>query len=161
GGVAYSRHVVNEGTIITDMNGDGFPDVVHNTDSLVYAYINDGNRNFTLQTWTGYALGSSPLSTANRLANATIAQSTFKTDPLIRWVAPFSGTVTINAQVDASAQDATISELYIANDPVRSVQVPGQTGGVWPLASGYRKTVNAGDKVYMRVRGLGNHPDKD
>ena len=69
--------------------------------SALTAYVNDGKRNFTQRQWTGYNLSSSSFSTANRMNEAGTAQ-TFATSPLIRWVAPFGGTVTVNAGASTS-----------------------------------------------------------
>src|SRR5262249_19698562 len=97
GGARYGRRMSNAFSLVPAMNGDGFPDLAYQSGSTVYAYINDGNRNFNQQQWAGYSLANAPFSTADRVTQANTAQAFFKTDPLLRWVAPFGGTVTVNA----------------------------------------------------------------
>jgi RHS repeat-associated protein len=148
-GASYSRHVSNESGLMSDINGDGFPDIVIDGGSGVVAYLNDGRGDLstTPQQWTGYSLANSPFSTANRLTDPTVAGSNFYTDPLIRWVAPFDGTVTINSQVEQGL-DPVRAELYVGTDPVRSLQTQP---GLQTVVSNYSRSVQAGDKIYMRV----------
>ncbi|HET6148600.1 MAG TPA: SpvB/TcaC N-terminal domain-containing protein [Polyangia bacterium] len=162
--LTYARHVSQDFGIITDMNGDGFPDLVSGGSGGIDAWLNDGKRNFTHQTWNGYSLANSPFSTANRLADASAGSAYFKTDPLIRWVAPFDGTVTVNSRAFKRYADGgdLRAELYIANDPVRSVTLVANNPGNTPdLASSVQKAVNGGDQIYMRVVPLGTPSPND
>ncbi len=158
GGVSYARHVQDDGSIVTDMNGDGFPDLAYANGGTINAYINDGNRNFTAKTWTGYDLSNSQFSTVNRM-DASITASNFRTDPLIRWVAPYDGdiTITIKAiayQLAATRPGASVAlELYLPNEAVRSVTVTLPDPFEKILAAGYVKTVKAGDKIFLRAVG--------
>src|SRR6185503_12074190 len=107
------------------------------------AYINDGNRNFTRKTWNNYDLSNSAFSTATRMTDVNIAAANFKTDPLIRWVAPYDGdiTITIKAiahQLAATRPGASVAlELYLPNEPVRSVTVTLPDPSEKILAAGY------------------------
>jgi RHS repeat-associated protein len=159
GGVSYARHVTDQDTVVTDMNGDGFPDVVHLSGGAFYAYLNDGNRNFNQTTWSNYSIADSPFSTAARVDQAAAGQAFFKTDPLMRWVAPFGGTVTVNATavgLGSTGDDLSV-ELYLPNDPtVRSATISAGDPNVYTLASNIVQTVNPGDLLYVRVKASGD-----
>jgi RHS repeat-associated protein len=157
-GLSYSRHVSNDRSIFTDINGDGFPDLAVEQGGTVLAYVNDGKRGFTQKPWTGYNLSNSPFSTASRVTNSTVTQAYFNTDPLVRWVAPFGGTVTINAsatKITSTGDDVRV-DFYVANDPVRSTTISAGDLSPHALASNLSHTINAGDRIYMRLAALGN-----
>jgi RHS repeat-associated protein len=157
-GLSYARHVQNEYKIVTDMNGDGFPDIAYQSGNSIYVYINDGARNFTQKEWTDYGLQNSNFSTADRITDPNVASATFKTDPLVRWVAPFTGTVTINSSATVGNQyDPVRVDLYVDDDGVQSQTIPAG-GGSRTLRSNYSRMLNAGEKVYLRAAGLGDHP---
>jgi RHS repeat-associated protein len=163
-GASYARHVQDEFNIVTDLNGDGFPDIAYQSGSSVYGQINDGNRNFTQKQWTGYSLADSPFSTANRMTDPTVAASNFKVDPLIRWTAPFDGSITINSSFEeygiaASPPGGTTTvELYLPNEAVRSVTVPLNDVTSHTILTNYVKAIHAGEKVFMRVVGADAEP---
>ena len=158
GGASYARHVQDDHTILTDMNGDGFPDAAHLSGSAFFAYINDGNRNFTEKQWTGYSLADSPFSTAARLADVNVANTIFGASPLIRWVAPFTGQVTINSQANVgNPLDDVVVEFYVANDAAKSTTMLAGQAGTAFFATNYVRNVSAGDKIYLRAKGVGDH----
>jgi RHS repeat-associated protein len=164
-GASYGRHLSNDRSLISDINGDGFPDIVWANGSQLNAYINDGERDFSPQTWTGYDLsnGNAPFSTANRVTAAGTANAYFNTDPLTRWVAPFGGTVTINAAAtrDTPAGDSLTAELYVVNDTVRTFTIAPSDSGTHALATNLSHAVSAGDRIYLRVKPLGTSPRQD
>jgi RHS repeat-associated protein len=159
-GVSYNRHVSNEFGLVTDINGDGFPDVAYQSGNSVFASVNDGNRNFTQREWTGYSLEGSAFSTADRVieAGTAAANAYFKTDPLMRWVAPFAGTVTVTATAAKAGAggDPIRIEFYVvndtnpANDLVNSVTLTDQNSQ-GTLASNLSRMVSAGDRIYFRL----------
>jgi RHS repeat-associated protein len=156
-GLSYSRHLSNDSSIFTDINGDGFPDLAVEQGDNVLAYVNDGKHNFTQKTWTGYSLANSGFSTAGRVTNSTVTTAYFNTDPLARWVAPFGGTVTINATAaknDVTGDDLRV-ELYVVNDAVRAATISASDLSQHTLASNLTHTVNAGDRIYLRTVALG------
>jgi RHS repeat-associated protein len=158
-GASYGRHLSNDRSVITDMNGDGFPDVVRANGGEVDAYLNNGQRGFSgqYQPWSNYDLSDAPFSTATRVSQAGVSQAFFKTDPLMRWVAPFGGTVTVNSTAvkKSPTGDDLRVELYIVNDPVRSVTIPANDNqNAYTLASNVSHTVAAGDKIFMRLVAL-------
>jgi RHS repeat-associated protein len=156
--VSHGRHTSTEFGLITDINGDGFPDVAYQSGNKVIARVNDRNRNFVTQEWTNYVLDNAPFSTADRVTQAAAAQAFFKTDPLIRWVAPFTGTVTVNAtaELQSTSLDDMRVDLYVApgpnQNPTGSVTLTNSDTGT--LASNLVRTVNAGDRIYIRVVNL-------
>jgi RHS repeat-associated protein len=157
-GARYGRQVAADRGLVSDINGDGFPDVVFSAGGgNLTAYVNDGKRNFTQKQWTGYSLSGSTFSTSSRVAQANTEQG-FETDPLVRWVAPFGGTVTVNATTvrnSSTAGDDVRVDLYVATDAVRSVTIPGNDVTSRTLASNVSRAVNAGDRVYIRLAPLG------
>jgi len=159
GGVSYARHLSNESSLIADINGDGFPDLLSENGNVVSAYVNDGKQKFTPYQWTGYSLADSPFSTANRLTDPTVAQASFATDPLIRWVAPFDGTVTISANAQSGTAYAR-AEVYVANDAVRTLTLQPANGNGNPqyILNGYVRAIHAGDKLYLRLVDLSGNP---
>jgi RHS repeat-associated protein len=163
-GITYARHVQQDNGIITDMNGDGFPDVVTSNGSTFTAYLNDGKRNFAPRTWSGYDLSSSPFSTADRASQAQAQTAFFVTDPLIRWVAPFSGSINVNvtAARDGSAEDGARVDLYYATGSgtsesqtlLQSATLSVSDTTTHTLAAPVNN-LKAGDRVYIRVASLG------
>jgi len=158
-GLTYARHVQQDNGIITDMNGDGFPDVVTSNGSTFTAYVNDGKRNFTPKTWSGYDLSNSTFSTQGRLSQAQTAQAYFNTDPLIRWVAPFGGSVNVSvgAARTGSNEDGARVDLYYATGStttlLQSATLAATDVGPHTLAS--TVSIKAGDRIYVRVVDLG------
>jgi RHS repeat-associated protein len=156
-GASYGRHLSMDNGIVTDIDGDGFADVVYVNGTTLNAYINDGKQGFSFKQWTNYDLSSSPFTTANRVAEAAMKVAFFNTDPLIRWVAPFTGTVTINAtatKVSTTGDDVSV-ELYVANSmgtsTVSSTPIGATDLGQHVIASNVSKPVSAGDRIYVRL----------
>jgi RHS repeat-associated protein len=149
-GVRYGRHMAVDSAMITDMNGDGFPDIVSvGGAGTLNAYVNDGKRNFALRQWSGFSLGNSEFTTANRVNQAS-AQATFNVDPLIRWVAPFGGTVTVSstARLESDGSSDARVDVYAANTQLGSVTL---TDATQRTVASVNRTVAAGDRIYVRV----------
>ena len=95
------------------------------------------------------------------MTDANVAQGFFNTDPLIRWVAPFDGTVTVNATASRVSVGDTVgldlkAELYVNNTLINSAQVAWNDLAAHPLATNLSQTVVAGDRIYMRVVAVGD-----
>ena len=156
-----SRSRVNESVYMTDVNGDGLPDLVSGGAVLFNRLDASGEPSFSPDSPT--PLGSGAPSNAAGLITVTPeeqaeAEAAFHlVDSVRRWVAPFSGTIDITGQValaqagDAAAdgvraaiqlEDAEIFSLVIA-DPTDLTPKP--ITGLTNIA------VTAGQRLYFRV----------
>jgi RHS repeat-associated protein len=157
GSLSYARHLALDNGIVSDINGDGFPDVVFGGSSSVGAWVNDGKRNFVSQTWTGYNLTNSTFSNTSRLTEAggSTNQAFFNTSALVRWAAPYTGSVRLNvtaAKESAADTDDIRVELYINNTLINGVDISDADTAVKTLALNLTQPVTAGDRIYVRVK---------
>ena len=95
---SYSRSTAEDTRIIADVNGDGFPDLLSADGGQVSARLGDGQNHFGPPQAIGQlSLGDIVLGNPERRAAAE--QSLHRIDPLVRWTAPFSGTVIVGGVI--------------------------------------------------------------
>jgi RHS repeat-associated protein len=162
-GASYAQHTAEDNQVVTDMNGDGFPDLVSLDSGVVTVRINTGHRQFAApQPWSAFSLGGTTFSRQDRWGQAGQAGAFFPADPLIRWTAPFAGTVTV---------DTTLMKARTGGDGVRAdLFFDGESSPRWTCAFGpadtgpcqnsLALTVAAGDRLYTKVDSL-NDPSFD
>jgi len=154
-GGSYAQHSAEDDALVTDMDGDGFPDVVSLQDGTILVNRNTGAQAFGNTTqWNNYSLGGVAFTRQDRFGQAKQANAFFATDPLIRWVAPFAGTVKI---------DSTLMKVRAGGDGVRAdLFINAETSPRWtctfsasaagsPCTQSVTTAVAAGDRVYLKV----------
>jgi RHS repeat-associated protein len=168
-GYAHSEDISN--VYLTDVNADGLVDIVNNGTVYFNHLDPDRNPNFTLSSGDTPSPihSSSGIDTTLVVNDPAVLQKAINDNPLhdvIKvWVAPFTGTVNINAPV-ALIQDTT-SKSYPAADGVR-VAIQQKGAELWSTkidANDYTSktptgvsavTVQKGDHIYFRVQSIFN-----
>src|SRR5262249_14447357 len=94
---SYSRATAEDTRIVTDLTGDGFPDLLAGSAGQVVVSLGDGKNSGAPQTVGSLSLEDIVFGHNDR-RNAS-DQRLHRIDPLIRWVAPFDGTVTVSGAI--------------------------------------------------------------
>ena len=165
--VAYSQHTAEDDVVLTDMNGDGFPDVVSNSGGQINVQLNNmgvtGHPGFLApQQWNGYSLSGVKFTRPDRWSQANQAGGFFGAEPLVRWVAPFSGTVTANASFtkDTAGGDGVQVDTFVNNEGLPRTSCSIGASDLSPCTQSLPLTVQAGDRIYTKVNPL-NDPSDD
>lgn len=170
-GYAHSEDITN--VYLSDVNGDGLIDIVNN--GTVFFNHLDGAGNPTFTTSSGDT--PSPIRAGSGIDNSIVEndpaalQKDIDDNPLQDvvkvWVAPFDGTVNINAPVSLFQDNSATAKSYTAADGVR-VAIQHKGTELWsstiPANDFTPKTptgVNAvqvqkGDRIYFRVQSIFN-----
>jgi len=119
-------------TYFTDVNGDGITDLVSGG-SVLFGYINAaGVPTFSANSAdTPVAIGAGAIETANLLEDAAAIEAERAAnfpllDTLRRWIAPYDGTITINAPVRLIQDTSPERAAYTGADGVRvAIQLEG------------------------------------
>ncbi|WP_437316413.1 SpvB/TcaC N-terminal domain-containing protein [Sorangium sp. So ce385] len=157
---AYTRSRAEDERVVSDLNGDGFPDLVSVGDlGQLQVALNDRRGGFLVAKDWGAVDGSAPSGRPD-FALASRADF-FPADPMLRWIAPFEGDVRIGGvlQKQEAGGDGLRVEL------VRNGELPPLFGHAFgpdelgPCAIGAGDCggaplsvhVFAGDRLYFRV----------
>jgi RHS repeat-associated protein len=174
GGEALLNHAetFTHGTrYVTDVNGDGFPDLVRDGSVLFGTLDANGLPTFTPDSsQTAVPVGPGAVDANNLLEDYTALFEEQVTkfplqDTLRRWVAPYAGTVKITAPVALIADNSQARQEYTTADGVRvAIQLNGAE--LWATSIGATdydpKTptgvdgipVQKGDRIYFRVQSV-------
>jgi RHS repeat-associated protein len=157
-GASYSQHTAEDDQLLADMNGDGFPDIVTVDSGAVSVRLNNGLQQYgPPQPWGATSLGGVAFTRQDRWGQAGQAGAFFPSDPLIRWVAPFAGTVTVDttlAKVRAGG-DGARADLFVNAETSPRWTCAFAAGDLDPCAQSLTLTVAAGDRLYTKVTSLG------
>ena len=159
---SYSHHSAEDDEVVADMNGDGFPDLVRNSGG-VNVQLNTGNETYTsAQSWNGFSLSGVVFNHQDRFTQANQAGAFFATEPLVRWVAPFAGTVNVSStfQKVANGGDGVEVDTFVNNEGTPRQACALGPANLTPCIQTLPLTVNAGDRVYTKVNPL-NDPASD
>ncbi|MGN6541405.1 MAG: SpvB/TcaC N-terminal domain-containing protein, partial [Ginsengibacter sp.] len=170
-GYAHSEDITN--VYLQDVNGDGLVDIVNN--GTVFFNHLDGAGNPTFTTSSGDT--PSPIRAGSGIDNSLVVndsaalQKAIDDNPLHDvvkvWVAPFDGTVNINAPVALFQDTSATAKSYTAADGVR-VAIQHKGTELWsstisandftPKApTGVNAVqVQKGDRIYFRVQSIFN-----
>ncbi|WP_242515706.1 SpvB/TcaC N-terminal domain-containing protein [Sorangium cellulosum] len=160
GSVSYTRSSTEDERIVTDINGDGYPDLV-STGALgtVVAALNDRRGRFgSPAPWGELGLGAP----SGHPDFAQAAREDFHpADPLLRWIAPFAGDIRIGGvvQKQAAGGDGVRVEIVqsgeaepLFNDVIDGDDVTPCALGAHGCGGGALTThVAVGDRIYFRV----------
>ena len=154
---------------ISDVNGDGLPDLVTNGSVLFNAAKPNGEVVFTPNSLeTPYPVGPGAVDSADLLDNFTdIFEARIDQFPLMdsvrRWVAPFAGQIRVAAPVNLVQDTSPERAEYQTADGVRvAIQLEGSE--IWSIEIGPTDyavknptgvsslTVQKGDRLYFRVQ---------
>lgn len=132
---------------VADMDGDGLVDLV-STDSSMVVRRNDGQQFLTGAAYGGYSLDGLDLSDPEE--EADILADFHTLDPLLRWEAPYSGTVQITgvATKIAGGGDGLDVYIYKSDTQLWTEHIDaagGSTADPAPLST----AVTAGDRIYF------------
>jgi RHS repeat-associated protein len=169
--VDVNRATTQADTYFADVNGDGITDLVSNG-QVLFGFVNAaGVPVFSANSAdTPVPVGLSAIDTTNLLEDASAlvaerAQQFPLLDTLRRWVAPYDGTVNINAPVHLIQDTSAARAAYTGADGVRvAIQLEGSE--LWFTTIGPNdfdtKTptgvtavpVHRGDRLYFRVQSV-------
>ena len=165
--VAYSQHSAEDDVALADMNGDGFPDVVSDSGGQVTVQLNNlgvtGTPGFQGPTqWNGYSLSGVQFTRPERWSQANQAGAFFSAEPLVRWVAPFSGSIVANASFtkEHAGGDGVQVDTFVNNESLPRVSCAIGASDLTPCTQSLPLTVKAGDRLYTKVNPL-NDPGDD
>jgi RHS repeat-associated protein len=168
---AFANHAetfTKDTTYFSDVNGDGFTDLVHDGTVLFNHLDANGVPTFTANSAdTPVPIGSGILDTAGLVADYTTSKNQQDAnnppvDVLRRWVAPFGGTVRVSAGVALVQDTSPERAAYTGADGVR-VAIQKNGAELWSTtidATDYTTktptglsalTVAKGDRLYFRV----------
>jgi hypothetical protein len=150
----FSSSTSRAGQLLTDIDGDGFVDVLHGDGTALNGQPCSGGTCFGSATFgTSAAINphSDPL--LNQLGS-DIAQRTFTGDPVVQWTAPFDGTIIVEGLIEkagSGGSDGVIVETFHDDDLIQGISLaPDDTT---PTAlTPTTLSVNAGETIYLRVR---------
>jgi len=156
----------------SDVNSDGLPDIVAGGQVLFNRINASGDIEFVADSnQTVYPIGAGAVDAANLLADYTaIYERNIDNYPLLdtvrRWVAPYSGTVSISGNVTLIEDTSTERGLYQTADGVQ-VSIQHNGSELWPrttiLPDDYTAKVptgvsaipvSKGDALYFRVQSI-------
>jgi RHS repeat-associated protein len=159
-------------TYFTDVNGDGLTDVVSGG-QVWFNHLENGVPTFTLNSAdTPVSINTGTIDTNGLLADPSAKEAERAAkfpllDTIRRWVAPYDGTVTIDAPVRLMQDTSTARAHYTKADGVRvAIQLEG--GELWSstiAADDYGShvptgvssvQVHRGDRLYFRVQSVYN-----
>ena len=97
----YSWSHANEDRITADVDGDGYPDLVDVAGSSFGVKQNNGTSFAPSAAWSGYSLASTNFTDPAEVSQVTTDFN--RTDTLLRWTAPFAGTVDVTGPITRKA----------------------------------------------------------
>jgi RHS repeat-associated protein len=170
-GYAHSEDITN--VYLTDVNADGLVDIVNNGTVFFNHLDTDGNPMFT----TSSGDTPSPMQSSSGIDNSIIEndpavlQKAIDDNPLHDvvkvWIAPFDGTVNINAPLTLIQDTSATAKSYTAADGVH-VAIQHKGTELWSstisandftpkIPTGVNAvTVKKGDHIYFRVQSIFN-----
>jgi len=170
-GYSHSEDITN--TYLSDVNGDQLIDIVDNGKVYFNHLDADGNPEFTLSSGdTPSPIQSSSSIDPNLVENdPQVLEKAIDEHPLHDvvkvWIAPFDGTVNVNAPVALIQDLSPTAQTYTANDGVR-VAIQHKATELWsaiipatdftpkdPTGVG-AVAVQKGDRIYFRVQSVFN-----
>ena len=170
-GLNQSTTISTQSVYFADVNGDGLPDLVVNGIVLFNSIGTDGNPSFSPDSsTTPYPIGAGAVQAGLLAAQqAQISAKLNAANPLVdtihRWVAPFTGTVSIAGSLNLVQNTSPQRTAYkTADGVIASIQLNGTVLYSVPIApTDYSpKTptgvsniaVNKGDIIYFRVQSI-------
>jgi RHS repeat-associated protein len=157
-------------TYVTDVNGDGIPDIVTGG-QVIFGLVSNGVPAYSPNSAdTPVPIGAGTVDTSNLLADPSAIEAQRAANfPLLdtvrRWVAPYDGTISINAPVQLIQDTSTVRAQYQTADGVR-VAIQLGSSELWSAriqATDYTVktpsgvsgiTVKKGDALYFRVQSV-------
>ena len=164
----HSETFTKDTTYFSDVNGDGFTDLVNDGTVLFNHLDANGVPTFTANSAdTPVPIGTGILDTAGLVADYTASRDQQDTnnppvDVVRRWVAPFTGTVAVTGTVGLIQDTSAARASYTGADGVR-VAIQKNTAELWSTTIGATdytvKTptgvamvaVTKGDRLYFRT----------
>lgn len=143
----------------SDVNSDGLPDFVSGG-NVYFNHLDNGIPTFVLgdssATAVPIASGTPVAGSVQQLADtqAKLAEKSPLVDTIRRWVAPFTGTVSINAPVTLQPVGGTsVDGVRVAIQHNGTEVAAGNllTTGATAFSSAISRPVSAGDHLYFRV----------
>ena len=143
----------------SDVNSDGLPDFV-SSGNVYFNHLASGIPTFVLGDSSATAVpiaGGTPAAVAVPELAATETQLAEKSplvDTVRRWVAPFAGTISINAPVTLQpVGGSSVDGVRVAIQHNTTEVAAGNllTTGATAFATAISRSVNAGDRIYFRV----------
>ena len=165
GGIAgvaasYSRSTAEDTRIIADVNGDGFTDLVAADGGQVTVRLGDGRNHYGPPQVLGQ-LSLDDIVFGNQQRRDAADQTLHRIDPLVRWTAPFAGTVAVGGAIQKlfNAGPGVIARIYFnggliwsrtLTDAQPCEPAPGNGCG-----GGLALTVAAGDRIITQLEAVG------
>jgi RHS repeat-associated protein len=155
GSVGFSESTARARRLLADLDGDGFTDLVNaDGDSLLSAPCPGGVCFATAPFGATHAVDPRNDPLLQGFA-ADIRSRTFMGDPVVQWIAPFDGVVTVSGiahKLRAGGADGVTVEVYHQDSLLASHGfAPGDTGSVvFPAETPV--PVAAGEAIYVRVK---------
>jgi RHS repeat-associated protein len=163
----FSNSTTRAMQFVTDVNGDGFMDLIHaDPHSSPFAISTAASFGQPCSGGAAMCFADGPYSIGttldphddNLLANffGAIQSRLFVGDPVVQWVAPFDGTITITGTVakpNTGGTDGVIVDLYHQDSSIASITIAATDTDVtaFPTAP-LSLAVNAGEAIYLRTR---------
>ncbi|HWO22671.1 MAG TPA: toxin TcdB middle/N-terminal domain-containing protein [Kofleriaceae bacterium] len=156
-GAGFSSSTARSRQLLTDLDGDGYTDVVHaGGQALRGQPCAAGTGTCFVPAQFGAAGSIDPRKDPMLAALAAdIAARTFTGDPVVRWVAPFTGTITVRGTVQkahAGGADGVGVEVYHQDALVEGVTIAPAATAMFTFPSPRSIHVVAGDALYLRVQ---------
>jgi RHS repeat-associated protein len=157
---SYSRTTAEDTRIITDVDGDGFPDLLSADNGQVSVRLGDGRNHFgTPQTFGQLALDD--IVFGNQQRHDAADRSLHRIDPIVRWTAPFDGMILLTGAIQRLSNGGDGSTARILHNgaliwqrtitdtqPCEPVLGNGCGGGILvPVA--------AGDRIFTQLEAVG------
>ena len=128
----YARTSAEDNRIVTDLDADGYPDIVQLDDKGKATFYRNHDGTAFVET-PNFASGLDTTSRSVTVAqwNSGQANGTFPVHTVVRWLAPFTGNVKLTGPISLEPRDPAIGDgVYI------SVWRSGQTTPVWQIDIG-------------------------
>ena len=174
GSAGYSSAVTTGRTFMSDLNGDGFIDILRpparDGDAfadIVAPFLGDDVPPEALlgrPCEHGLCFDAAPFAAVNSIDPRrdpvvpgiydAVRERLFRGAPVVQWTAPFSGRVVVNSsarKVNAGGDDGVGVELYHQDAFLNGTTLAPSNTNSATLASGLALEVEAGESLYLRV----------
>jgi RHS repeat-associated protein len=156
-GAGFSSSTARSRQLFTDLDGDGYTDVVHAGGQALRGQPCAAGTGTCFEPAHFGAAGSIDPRQDPMLADlaADIEARTFTGDPVVRWIAPLTGTITVSGTVQkahAGGEDGVGVEVYHQDALIDGVTVAPAVTTVLTFPLPRSIHVVAGDALFLRVR---------
>jgi RHS repeat-associated protein len=156
-GAGFSSSTSKSRQFLTDLNGDGYTDMVRASGPSLLGQPCAGGIGTCFVPADFGAVGDIDPRNDPMLADlaADIKARTFTGDPVVRWVAPFSGMVAVSGTVQkarAGGQDGVGVEVYHQDDLLDGMTIGPSITTAFTFPAPQSIEVQAGEAIYLRLR---------